>query len=81
MLFIIIYGIIIIEKRKGNFKMRRQDLKRRKAIGYKIKIWFLTITFREIINFIKMVFCELIEFVMMGLALILILFIIPHFFH
>ena len=76
-----IYDIIIIEKRKGSFGMRRQDSKRRKTIGYKIKLWFLTVTFRDIINFLKMVFCELIEFIIMGLALILILFIIPHFFH
>jgi len=61
--------------------MRRQDLKRRKTIGYKIKFWFLTVTFQDIINFLKVAFCGLVEFIIMGLALILMLFIIPHFFH
>jgi hypothetical protein len=60
--------------------MRCQDLKRRKTIGYKIKLWFLTITFQDIIHIIKIIFSWAFEFVIMGLALIL-LFIIPHFFH
>ena len=60
--------------------MRCQDLKRRKTIGYKIKLWFLTVTFQDIIHIIKIVFSWAFEFIVMGLALIL-LFIIPHFFH
>lgn len=57
-----------------------QNLKRRKTIGYKIKLWLLMVTFQDIIRIIKIIFSWVFEFVIMGLALIL-LFIIPHFFH
>ena len=61
--------------------MRCQDLKRRKTIGYKIKLWFLTVTFQDIIHIIKIVFSWVFEYVITGLAFVLLLFIIPHFFH
>ena len=61
--------------------MRRQDLRRRKTIWYKIKLWFLRITFQDIIHIVKIIFSWVFEFVIMGLTFILLLFIIPHFFH
>ena len=61
--------------------MRRQDLRRRKTIWYKMKLWFLKVTFRDIIHIVKIIFSWAFEFVIMGLAFILLLFIIPHFFH
>lgn len=60
--------------------MRRQDLRRRKTILYKIKLWFLKATFQDIIHVIRIIFSWAFEFVIVGLAFIL-LFIIPHFFH
>lgn len=61
--------------------MRCQDLRRRKTIWYKIKLWFLRTTFQDIIYVLKTVFSWAFEFVITGLAFVLLLFIIPHFFH
>ncbi len=61
--------------------MRRQDLRRRKTIWYKIKLWFLRTTFQDTIYVLKIVFSWVFEFVITGLAFVLLLFIIPHFFH
>lgn len=61
--------------------MRHQDLKKRKTIWYKIKLWFLRISFQDIIYILKTIFSWAFEFVIAGLAFVLLLFIIPHFFH
>ena len=61
--------------------MRRQDLKKRKTIWYKMKLWFLRTSFQDIIYILKTIFSWTSEFVIAGLAFVLLLFIIPHFFH
>lgn len=60
--------------------MRHYNRKRRKSFNYKIKMWFLRVTFRDIIRYCKILFSWINEFIIIGIVFIL-LFILPHFFH
>lgn len=60
--------------------MWRYNRKRRNSFSYKIKMWFLKVTFRDFIKYCKILFSWINEFVIIAIVFILI-FVLPHFFH
>jgi len=60
--------------------MWHYNKKIRNSFNYKIKMWFLKVTFRDIIKYCKILFSWINEFIIIGIIFILI-FILPHFFH
>ena len=60
--------------------MRYYDKKRRNSLIYKMKLWFLKVTFRDIASYTKYIFLILFDFVIVGIGFI-IMFILPHLFH
>lgn len=60
--------------------MRYQDRKIRNSLRYKIKMWFLKVTFQDFITYCKTLFSWVNEFVIIAIVFILI-FVLPHFFH
>ena len=60
--------------------MWRYNNKRRNSFGYKIEMWFLTVTFRDFIKYSKILFSWINEFVIITIIFILI-FVLPHIFH
>jgi len=60
--------------------MRYYDKKKRNSLIYKMKLWFLKLTFRDIVLYTKYAFLILFEFIIVGIGFIIIL-ILPHFFH
>ena len=60
--------------------MRRHSIKRRKSLIYKIKFWFYNLTFDDIKEYRK--FClEFVNEFLLVFAFLIIIFIIPAFFH
>ena len=60
--------------------MRYYDRKRRNSFIYKMKLWFLRVTFRDIVSYIKAIIFFLFNFIIVGIGFIMI-FIVPHLFH
>ncbi len=60
--------------------MRYYDKHKRNHLVYKMKLWFLRVTFRDIVSYMKNISLTLLDFVMIGIGF-LIIFILPHLFH
>lgn len=60
--------------------MRYYDKYKRNNFIYKMKLWFLRVTFRDIVSYMKNISLTLLDFVMIGIGF-LIIFILPHLFH
>ena len=60
--------------------MRYYDKHKRNSLIYKMKLWFLRMTFRDIVSYMKNISLTLLDFVMIGIGF-LIIFILPHLFH
>lgn len=60
--------------------MRYYDKKKRNSLIYKMKLWFLKVTFRDIVFYTKYIFLILFDFVIVGIGFV-IMFILPHLFH
>lgn len=57
-----------------------KNMKKRRTLEYKMKLWFYKVTFRDVIDYVKAVLPFMVEIVMCALFLGLI-FVVPALFH